>query len=255
MTTAAWKNNGKKCGRCGTPLGMKDGKVKGAELDHIDPLSWVLQCPALQAESRAAREAMAQNVEVFMLLCTDCHNTKTAEDNMEAARAAATTLFFLLFGMSALPMWTPHVLVTLFPPKEMQERLRKMFEADLIANNESLKIYLLGENGMPMCRCRSCGKLTEVHQYTWSQNNRDGHIEKCERAVMLKPHCGTASCRKSTIPVVCEETVWPHFGTKSAQYLVAALSNSDVGWMLPVDDAQVARWREKFAKGLLWFRD
>jgi hypothetical protein len=253
MTAAAWKNNGNKCERCGKPLEMKDGKVKKGELDHTVPLSWLLQCPALQAGSRAAREALAQNVDVFMLLCTDCHEIKTAEDFAEAARAAAATLFFMLFGMPAHPVWTVQLLVTRFPAKEMQDRLRKMFEADLIANNESLKIYLLGDNGLPQCKCRKCGVLTGVSSYTWSQNNRDGQIERCERAVMLKPKC--RSCGLATVPVVCEETVWPHFGTTTAERLLTELSTPVVRWLLPDDDAQVARWREKLARGLLWFRD
>ena len=252
MAAAACKATGQKCQRCNKHLEMVNGKVLRAHCDHVHPLAWGLTCPAVAAANLADRLEMARDVTVFQMLCPECHANKTTEDATEAARAAATTLFMLL-DIPAAPAWSPDALEQHLSPQDIQAVLKAKFEAGLIAAKETLRIYQIGPNGMPMCRCRKCSNLVEVSQYSWSQDFRDAQIARIERSVMLKPHC-PRPCKGSTVPVVCKETDRPHFNTDSAAKQLAELRRSKVGWLVPEDDAKVAKWRQMIENGKLWFR-
>ena len=83
--------------------------------------------------------------------------------------------------------------------------------------------------------------------------NRDAQIARIERSVMLKPRC-PHPCLGSTDPVVCKETARPHFNSVSAVRQLAEMRRSKVGWLVPEDDAKVAKWRQMIANGEIWFR-
>ena len=122
----------------------------------------------------------------------------------------------------------------------------------MIKNNESLAIYDIGPGGLPLCECE-CGVLTEVTSFTWSQDSTRAQIHREERARMLKPRCRCRSCGKMTIPLVCRETIEPHFSVASVAALLRKMRSSKVGWLMPANEAELAEWRRKFALGVLWF--
>jgi hypothetical protein len=119
----------------------------------------------------------------------------------------------------------------------------------LLDAGESLAMYDIGLQGMPLCECNLCHKLTESDQFTWSQDGRDSDIEKRERATIFKPKC--RFCKGATSPVVCDRTKWPHFCTLSISEQLKILRKH--GWLVPDSEAQLAKWREKIANGELWF--
>ena len=90
----------------------------------------------------------------MQLLCPPCHTLKTNEDNLIAAQAAMSMLFWKVFGMP-LP-WTVDALITRFPHDTMQDRPKEMFEADLATAGETWQHYELGEDLMPVFKCLNC---------------------------------------------------------------------------------------------------
>ena len=256
MAEKVFEQNGGVCEMCDRVLRMvvdAGGKkrIEGAEYDHIRPLAWVRTCPALAAETNAARMQMARDGGVFQLLCGPCHKRKTERDTALAAKAANATLFSQLFAMDASSQWTVDRLVAEFDAEAMQALLSAKFHADLIKNNESLAMYDIGPGGLPLCECE-CKELTEVTLFTWSQDKTKAQIHRDTRARMLKPRC--RSCHKcATVPLVCRATTEPHFSCNSIADLLRNMRNSKIGWLMPANEAELAEWRRKFALGVLWF--
>ena len=256
MTLAVCEQQGGVCKRCQKKrFEIKDGKVTDAHLDHLFPLSLLGVCPLFAAQGEAARLAVAKDETVFQVLCEPCHRLKTNEDNLLAAQAATSTLFWLLFEMP-LP-WTVDALTALFPHDTMQDRLRKMFEADLAEAGETLQDYELGANLMPVFKCWKCGKRTESRYFTWAQDVTEQQKTRRVRATILKPtcRCGNSSSGTHTIPVTFHPTRWPHYSNTSANEQLNYLRSSRcLGWLLPKNEEQVAKWREKIERGVVWFR-
>ena len=105
-----------------------------------------------------------------------------------------STLFWKVFGMP-LP-WTVDALTALFPHDTMQDRLRKMFEADLAEAGETLQDYELGANLMPVFSCWKCGKRTESRYFTWGSGHRTlpnsrRHAECARRYSSLRADAAT----------------------------------------------------------------
>jgi hypothetical protein len=233
---------------------INNGRIVGGELDHVQQLALEGICPLqAAAPNETARLAVALDETIFQVICKKCHDAKTEADKKEVVCAAASTVFWDLFGLDAFPVWTVGLLETRFPEDEMQRVLEERFNADLIAAGASLNIYKIGRGGRPMFMCLDCRELTEVTKYSWSQDNRDALARRRVYAMMLKPRCHY--CRSySTFPVVCEPTPRPQFTKYSAATRMTDLRNSEVKWLMPRDEAELKDWRQKMERGELWFK-
>jgi hypothetical protein len=252
MSLAVFKQQSGRCKLCRKTLVINDGRIVGGDLDHVEQLALVGICPLQAARTEKERMAIALDDTIFQVICEECHHAKTEADKRKVVAAAASTVFWELFGLGASPEWTVRLLETRFPENEMQRVLEARFNADLIAAGASLKIYKIGPGGRPMVMCPGCRELTEVTKYSWSQDNRDASARRRVYAMMLKPTCHACQCY-STVPVVCESTPRPQYTKDSVVTRMTGLRNSEVKWLMPRDEAELKDWRDKMKRGELWF--
>jgi hypothetical protein len=60
-------------------------------------------------------------------------------------------------------------------------------------------------------------------------------------------------CQKATFPIVCERTTLPHYSSWSYIEMLAKLEKHEFGMLQPEGAAQGRYWREKDARGQIWF--